>query len=361
MHFPTDYPSILKKLADIDPISYAKTRNFINGKITRLSPYISRGVISTKQIYQHIRHQFPLESSIKLIQELAWRDFYQLVYQSKTNAIFSDLKNPQEDVDNHQIPTAILQASTGIEAIDKELHALFETGYLHNHFRMYTAALACNFGKSHWKMPADWMYYHLLDGDLASNSLSWQWVAATFSSKKYFFNQENLNKYSFSKQSNTFLDIPYEKIPHLPKPLALKNTSEFLPEKLVFPEQKPLNIHPNLPTFLYNSYNLDPIWHAENAGNRILILEPSHFEKYPVSQKVLDFILDLSKNIPNIQVFIGEFAELEKQFPIPFFFKEHPTNLHYKGTEEPRDWLFPEIKGNFQSFFQYWRKAEKFL
>jgi deoxyribodipyrimidine photo-lyase len=69
---------------------------------------------------------------------------------------------------------------------------------------MYIASLACNVAQSQWRIPAKWMYYHLLDADWASNALSWQWVAGTNSNKKYFANQNNINKYCFTKANEYF-------------------------------------------------------------------------------------------------------------------------------------------------------------
>ena len=77
-----------------------------------------------------------------------------------------------------------------------------------------------------------------------------------------------------------------------------------------------------------------------------------------MSQKVLDFSLDLSKNIPNIQWFVGEFDEFKQHFPeTNFHFKQHPSNLHYQGTEHSRDWLFPSVDDYYSSFSKYWRKC----
>jgi deoxyribodipyrimidine photo-lyase len=53
--FPTDYASILQRIMEIDPVKYAKTRNFLTGAVTYLSPYISRGVISTRQVYESLK------------------------------------------------------------------------------------------------------------------------------------------------------------------------------------------------------------------------------------------------------------------------------------------------------------------
>jgi len=91
-------------------------------------------------------------------------------------------------------------------------------------------------------------------------------------------------------------------------------------------------------------------------------LEPSHFIKYPVNEKVIEFILKLSKNIPGIIIFKGEFKELELLYngkKEQIIFKEHPAFVHYKGICDSRDWLAPNTTGNFNSFFSFWKKAEK--
>ena len=80
--FSTDHKLIVEKINEINPVKYEKTRNFLNGDITYLSPYISRGVISTKQIMDIVlKNGFSLFQSEKLIQELAWREYYQRVWQ----------------------------------------------------------------------------------------------------------------------------------------------------------------------------------------------------------------------------------------------------------------------------------------
>jgi deoxyribodipyrimidine photo-lyase len=95
-------------------------------------------------------------------------------------------------------------------------------------------------------------------------------------------------------------------------------------------------------------------------ANRILLLEPSIFSKYPVAKKSIDFVLALSKeNIPNIQIFIGEFHELQNKYHHQkIIFKEHPLNCNYEGIQESRDWMFP-VKGYHSSFFSFWKKCKK--
>ena len=95
---------------------------------------------------------------------------------------------------------------------DQAVGTLYATGYLHNHARMWLASYVVHLRHVHWRAGADWMYGHLLDGDLASNHLSWQWVASTFSSKPYLFNAENVAKYAPAVWhcTGTPLDTSYE-------------------------------------------------------------------------------------------------------------------------------------------------------
>ncbi|MFT6865819.1 MAG: deoxyribodipyrimidine photo-lyase [Cyclobacteriaceae bacterium] len=359
MKFTTDYQDILGQMESIDPISYGATRNYSDGTVTKLSPYISRGVISTKQVYQSILARgFNTYHSNKLIQELAWRDYWQQVWICKGDAINQDLKHPQPDVENLEMPQSIVEAKTGIDAVDSALERFYETGYMHNHMRMYVASMACNLGKSHWQVPAKWMYYHLLDADWASNSLSWQWVAGANSNKKYYANQENINTHFYSNQKETFLDVEYEAFPSMQIPEDLKTlTSPAL--KTALPGKQPMAVDSKKPTCIYNFYNLDPQWKKDLPANRILLLEPAHFAQFPISNHTLQFVLNLSKNIPDTQVFVGSFGELVQTYQLKeIHFKEHPLNHHYQGVEDPRDWMF-SVKGYFPSFFAFWKKCKK--
>lgn len=360
MNFPTDYASILSLLDQIDPLKYEKNRNFIDGNVSRLSPYVSRGVISTRQIARFlIEKGYDPHKIESYIRELAWRDYFQLVWKNRTKTIDSYIKQAQTSVNNHLIPKNIVEYNTGIEAIDKGIKALYDTGYMHNHLRMYTAALSTNIAKSHWYLPAKWMYYHLLDADWGSNALSWQWVAGSFSSKKYYANQENINRYCYTEQKDTFLDTTYEALAKMEIPTPMREC-QTLELKTRISEFAPIKIDAKLPVCIYNFYNLDPLWMNEIKANRILLLEPQFFEKYPVSEKVFQFFLKLSKNIPDLQCFVGSFDELYQNISnADIHYKEHPTVTHYKGTVTPRDWLFENSDGYYPSFFTFWKKYEK--
>jgi len=161
---------------------------------------------------------------------------------------------------------AIELAQTGIESIDFAINELYKNGYMHNHGRMYTASMACNMGKAHWLDPSKWMYYHLLDGDIASNNCSWQWVAGAFSNKKYYCNQENINKYTFSNQVNTFLDLPYEALGSMSIPDSLIGTVEF-DLKNSLPKTDLPHINLQLPTL----FIIVIIWIQNGEKRKVLI------------------------------------------------------------------------------------------
>jgi deoxyribodipyrimidine photo-lyase len=205
------------------------------------------------------------------------------------------------------------------------------------------------------------MYYHLLDGDLASNTLSWQWVAGTFSSKKYYCNQENINQYCGTKQKGTFLDNPYPNLPTLDVPSALEPV-ENITLQTQLPKKESAVLDPSLPVLLYHPYHLDPTWKKDIKANRILVLEPSHFREHPVSEAVIKFIIELGDNIEGLQIFAGEVGEITRLRDCnSIYTREHPSFQHFPGIHESREWLVPELTGRFTSFFDYWKKAEKVL
>ena len=357
MEFPTTLESVYARIDSFDPAHYARSRNFLNGGVSYLSPYLSRGFITVPQVVARLKDRgIGMEQAEKFIQELAWREFYTRTWFQKGDGIFSDIRHPQEGVLNKGIPAAVLEAETGIRSLDTFLATFPQRGYLHNHLRMYLAAITCNVGKYHWSEPAAWLYYHLLDGDLASNALSWQWCVGTFSNKLYYVNQENINKYTGSRQQNTFLDCTYEELPLLKVPEELRKSAK---ADLVFtpPLTKALVIQEDVPTFVYTHYTLDPTFHEGEEGNRILVLEPSHFAKHPMSPRTIQFIYDLAANIPGLQIYYGEYRDLN----IKGIFRDHPINTHFQGVREVHPSLAPGLQGEFNSFFSFWNKLSKQL
>jgi deoxyribodipyrimidine photo-lyase len=202
------------------------------------------------------------------------------------------------------------------------------------------------------------MYYHLLDGDIASNFCSWQWVAGTFSRKKYIANQHNINKYLYSNQTDTYLDKSYETIFHQEIPAGLKGT-QLLHLQTTLPDRINIHFDKDKPLFIYHSYHLDPMWRKDEDANRVLLLDPDHFKQYPVSDKVIRFILGLGNNIPGIKSFAGSMGDLLEQYGnnSNVFTIEHPLMSGYEINKDPYPWMFPGVDVLPDSFFSFWKKV----
>jgi len=194
-------------LLRINPITYASTRNYGDGDITRLSPYIHHGIISLNEVRNFALTKCSDPSQIiKFIQELGWRDYWQRIISVNPEWAWQDIESYKTGflVNDYadDLPDDIIKGTTDTSSINAFIKELIETGYIHNHARMYLASYIVHFRRIKWQVGAKWFLKHLLDGDIASNNLSWQWVASTFSNKPYIFNLENVDKY-FAKCVDT--------------------------------------------------------------------------------------------------------------------------------------------------------------
>lgn len=359
-HFDS-YETLIEYIHHVDPVEYGKTRNFTDGAVTYLSPFISRGIISTKIVFDiMIKRGFELKPIESFVKELCWRDYFQRVWQVRN--LEEEIKQAQMKQTFQDLPSVIQEKSLSIAFFNEQIEQLESIGYLHNHVRMYLASLICNIGQYHWKIPAKWMYYYLLDGDWASNACSWQWVCGANSQKMYMMSEENISFFTKSEISNTYLNSFHQNPLQSSIPEEWKR-AEVLELKTQLPKVEALKFDDSLPTCIYNYYNMDPQWKKDINANRILLLEPELFEKYPISDLCIDFMLKYANWIEDIQVFVGSFEEFKKQYPSPnpIYFKEHPLNRHYQGIQEDRDWIVPSLDGYFPSFFAYWKKCSPLL
>jgi deoxyribodipyrimidine photo-lyase len=186
------------RLAAVHPDVYARTRNALSGAVTRLSPYLTHGILSLREVYDSVHARHPLDLQHKFVFELGWRAYWHHVWDHVGDGVHASLRRGlmPEDAYQTEMPADIVEARTGVPAIDLAVRELYATGYVHNHARMWLASYMVHLRKVHWHAGAQWMLGHLLDGDVASNHLSWQWVAATGSSKPYLFNADNVAKYA---------------------------------------------------------------------------------------------------------------------------------------------------------------------
>ncbi len=211
--FPPTEAALAARLEAIDPRAYARTRNALDGAVTRLSPYLTHGFTDVPAVVAALRRRHALRLEDKLVYELAWREYFQHLWSRLGDGIFASLRPPPAAHYAAELPQDIHRGATGVPAIDAAVRELYATGYLHNHARMWLASYVVHLRKVSWRAGADWMVAHLLDGDLASNHLSWQWVAGTLTGKPYLFNANNVARYAPQWASpGTAIDRGYDEL-----------------------------------------------------------------------------------------------------------------------------------------------------
>ncbi|MFM1991433.1 MAG: hypothetical protein RJA99_4390 [Pseudomonadota bacterium] len=195
--FPPTPEAALARLDAVDPDAYARTRNALDGAVTRLSPYLTHGLLDVPAALAAIRARHRVPDAHKLAFEFGWREFFRHAWRHLGEGVLDDVRPPPWPGDYARaMPADVVEGRTGVPAIDRAVRELYATGWLHNHARMWVASYVVHLRKVHWRAGADWMHAHLLDGELGANHLSWQWVAATFSAKPYVFDAGNVAKYA---------------------------------------------------------------------------------------------------------------------------------------------------------------------
>ncbi|MEY4420853.1 MAG: hypothetical protein RLZZ498_1449 [Pseudomonadota bacterium] len=232
--FPPTPEAAQERLAQVNPRDYAHTRNALDGAVTQLSPYLTHGFLSVPDVAHVMYHQHRLGVQHKLIYELGWREYFQHLHQHLGDDIAKPMREGvlPESCYTPEIPEDVRHACTRVPVIDQAIRMLYTTGYLHNHARLWLASYLVHLRKVHWRVGAEWMYPFLLDGDLASNYLSWQWVAATGSSKPYLFNADNVEQFAPATwhSRGTAVDVSYETVEILatnPATVAQVRKNEF--------------------------------------------------------------------------------------------------------------------------------------
>jgi deoxyribodipyrimidine photo-lyase len=202
------------RLEAVDPAAYARSRNHLDGAVTGLGPYITHGLLGLPEVRDHLVARHRLHLGHKLLFELAWREYFRHVWQHEGEDILESLHEGPlpESAYARELPADLRGGCTGVPAVDRAVRQLHATGTLHNHARMWLASYTVHLRRAHWRAGADWMLGHLLDGDLASNHLSWQWVAGTASAKPYLFNADNVARYAPSSwhSPGTVIDTGYD-------------------------------------------------------------------------------------------------------------------------------------------------------
>jgi deoxyribodipyrimidine photo-lyase len=172
-------------------------RNDLRGQVSRLSMYLRHGMLSILEVAEHARGTMHGRDRSEFLRQLTWREFFLLVLAQDGAGVLSNLEEPKSRVRwNDALPDDVREAQTGLPCADAWITHLVQDGWMHNHERLWFAAYLVHWRQVDWRAGYRFFREHLLDGDVASNALSWQWVSGTFSAKPYFMNQANIEKYS---------------------------------------------------------------------------------------------------------------------------------------------------------------------
>jgi deoxyribodipyrimidine photo-lyase len=214
----TTRETAIARIDSLDLARYTRTRNNLDGQVSQLSPYLTHGVVTVREVIARLAARASTSSTTlgwdeKFIFELGWREYFQHVWRVLGDEIWQAPRGTPALQYSETMPPDILNATTGVAIIDQSIWTLYDAGYLHNHARMWLAAYIVHVRKVDWRCGARWMYPYLLDGDLASNTLSWQWVAGTWTGSPYVFNADNVEKYAPGLQhQGSVIDKTYEQM-----------------------------------------------------------------------------------------------------------------------------------------------------
>ena len=194
---------------------YSKLRNFDYGpdnrsNISCLSPYITHGIIDEKEVIKKSLNKFSFAKNEKFIQEVLWRTYWKGWLELRPSVwtdFLIELKKIKEDFQNNQTYKNAIEGKTNVECFNYWVNELKENNYLHNHTRMWFASIWIFTLNLPWQLGAEFFMQHLYDGDAASNTLGWRWVAGVQTQGKHYLASEwNIKKFTNNRFSNIKLN-----------------------------------------------------------------------------------------------------------------------------------------------------------
>ena len=266
---------------------YSKLRNFDFGPSNRsnvscLSPYITHGIINELEVINKSLKKFSFAKNEKFIQEVLWRVYWKGWLELRPD-VWSDylieLDKIKKEFKNNQSYLDTIEGKTNVDCFNQWVIELKESNYLHNHTRMWFASIWIFTLELPWQLGAEFFMQYLYDGDTASNTLGWRWVAGVQTQGKHYLASEwNINKFTNNRFKNIKLNenakpISNDKIYSVINK-GFKN-SEIL-------EDKTLLIFENNMTFEFSDFK-------EHKFKKILLVSNNTDRTIKLSEKVLKF------------------------------------------------------------------------
>jgi hypothetical protein len=194
---------------------YSKLRNFDFGpdnrsNISCLSPYITHGIINELEVIDKSLKKFSFSKNEKFIQEVLWRVYWKGWLELRPN-VWSDylieLNNLRDQFKSNQNYQKAIEGKTDLECFNHWVNELKENNYLHNHTRMWFASIWVFTLELPWQLGAEFFMQNLYDGDAASNTLGWRWVAGIQTQGKHYLASEwNIKKFTNNRFQNIELN-----------------------------------------------------------------------------------------------------------------------------------------------------------
>ena len=218
MNFQTSRASAIEKLDNFiekNLSDYSKQRNFDYGpdkrsNVSCLSPYITHGIISELEVIDKSLKKYSFAKNEKFIQEVLWRTYWKGWLELRPNVwtdYLVELKKIKEDFKNNQNYKNAIEGKTNVECFNYWINELKENNYLHNHTRMWFASIWIFTLDLPWQLGAEFFMQHLFDGDAASNTLGWRWVAGVQTQGKHYLATEwNIKKFTNNRFQNIKLN-----------------------------------------------------------------------------------------------------------------------------------------------------------
>ena len=266
---------------------YSKLRNFDFGpdnrsNISCLSPYITHGVINELEVIDKSLKKFSFSKNEKFIQEVLWRVYWKGWLELRPN-VWSDylieLDNVRNQFKNNQNYLNAIEGKTEIDCFNQWVNELKENNYLHNHSRMWFASIWIFTLELPWQLGAEFFMQHLYDGDAASNTLGWRWVAGVQTQGKHYLASEwNINKFTNNRFKN--IKLNENATPIFSDKTYPVNKKDFLNSEIL--EDKTLLIFENNMTFEFSDFK-------EHQFKKILLVSNETNRTIKLSEKVLKF------------------------------------------------------------------------
>ena len=272
--------------------SYHHLRNYDFGaenrsNVSQISKYTSHRIIYEYDLIEKIKK---LDKKKKFTDEVIWRIYWK-GYLENYKSIWYQYINFRKKPINSNIMNSALEGNTGISCFDTWIEELRENNYLHNHSRMWFASIWIFKLRLPWQIGARLFMKHLLDGDAASNTLSWRWVAGMHTNKKpYIASKNNIYKYTY----NRFRNLTFTISPKIDEFTTKKHQPNLLPVQRDY-------IHSNILIMFDNDLNIKNRYNLFNSYSKIYILFNGNSNTdFELSKKVIDFKLGLIQSVNNI-------------------------------------------------------------